>query len=244
MAVEEGSAGIDFERLERFLKSLAYANRLELLSMLRIPRTLEEIHLSPGPAKAGESADRPISRQAVRGHLEQLEDAGLVRVRTGERPGRRAQHEYVLDHAQLFAVVDELRKLSTLEASVRLDPMATQQLQESRGPLWEEGLKVVIVRGVQEGKAFSLRHGALKSPRGWVIGRSPEAHVCLEYDPFVSMENSEIIKVGDTYRLLDLRNARNGTFLNWKRLPVGGEAPLAGGDIVGVGRSLLLFRQT
>ncbi|MGQ0536220.1 MAG: FHA domain-containing protein [Methanobacteriota archaeon] len=232
----------DFDRLERYLKALAYANRLELLSLLRRPRTLDEIHLTPGPSKAGGSPDRPISRQAVRAHLEQLEEAGLVRIRLGGRDGKRAQQEYVVDHARLYAVTDELRKLSTFEPEIELDLLATEELRAPRERTWAEGPKLVLVRGVEEGRAFPLKHGDLKAPRGWVVGRAPEAAVRLEYDPYVSGENAEVLKIGNEYRLLDLRNSRNGTFLNWHRLGVGAEVPLTGGDVIGVGRSVLLFR--
>lgn len=42
--------------------------------------------------------------------------------------------------------------------------------------------------------------------------------------------------------LLDLPGNRNGTLLNWKPLARGGVAELKAGDVVGVGRSLLVFR--
>lgn len=238
-----GGDGIEFARLERYLKVLALANRLELLYALRKPRVLDEIHLTPHPSQAGLTPERPLTRQAVQHHLNQLTEAGLVRVRATERKGGRALQEYVLDHARLFAVVEELRKFSAIESLVPLDPFVTAGLAESRTPAWDEGPKLVLVHGVHEGRAFSLRHAELRPGRGWVIGRSPEAHVSLEYDPYVSTENAEILRVGNEFRLLDLRTAKNGTYLNWSRLPTGGEARLRTGDLIGLGRSLLLFRE-
>jgi len=234
---------IEFERLETYLKTLAYASRLELLSLLRSPRTLDEIHLQPGAAQAGQNPDRPISRQAVQLHLDKLEEAGLIRVGLTERKGKRALYEYAIDHARLFAVSEELRKVSALESHVPLDPNATEGLPVQRlEARWAEGPKVVLVHGVNEGRAFPLRASDAAPGRGWVIGRAQDAAVSLDYDPYVSVENSEVVQVGRQYRVLDLRSSKNGTLLNWKRLPVGGEAPLAAGDVIGVGRSLLVFR--
>ncbi|MBI4394331.1 MAG: FHA domain-containing protein [Euryarchaeota archaeon] len=237
-------AEIDFGELARALKLLAHPNRLALLYLLRWPKMLDEIHLTPSASNAGASPDRRISRQAVRGHLEQLKEAGLIRVRSTGRGGRRERQEYVLDPARLFAVVDEMRKLSTFEPTVPLDPFATEDLKHQWGPEWVNGLKLVLIRGVQVGRVFALRDMEVRPSRGWVIGRSREAHVPLEYDHYVSPENTEIIKTGNEYRVLDLRHAKNGTTLNWKRLPLGGEARLENGDVIGVGRSLLLFRAT
>ncbi|HVL48036.1 MAG TPA: FHA domain-containing protein [Candidatus Thermoplasmatota archaeon] len=235
---------IDFERLEAFLKVLATTNRLELLSLLRRPKTLDEIRLTPAASQAAGSPDRAISRQAVQGHLDRLIDVGLVRVASTERKGKRAVQEYALDHARLFAVLEEMRKLSRLESTAAVDPFATESLGEGRPLAWEDGPKVVIVHGVREGRAFPLKASAAKAPRGWIIGRAADAHVPLEYDPFVSTENSEIVKTAEGFRLLDLRTARNGTYLNWNRLPVGGSAPLESGDVIGVGRSLVVFRES
>jgi pSer/pThr/pTyr-binding forkhead associated (FHA) protein len=101
----------------------------------------------------------------------------------------------------------------------------------------------VLVHGVHEGHVFPLRAPPAAGGRGWIVGRAKDAAVSLDYDPYVSIENSEILRVGRQFRILDLRTSKNGTLLNWKRLPVGGESPLRTGDVIGVGRSLLLFRE-
>lgn len=239
----DARGGIEYDKLEAYLKTLAYANRLELLSLLRSPKTLDEIHLTPGESQAGENPDRPISRQAVQNHLDKLQEAGLIRVGLTDRKGKRAIYEYTLDHARLFAVTEELRKVSALEPTVTLDPNATEGLPDAPQAPWEEGAKLVLVHGVHEGRAFALKPSKTRPGRGWVLGRAPECAVPLEYDPYVSHENAEIVAVGRQYRLLDLRSSKNGTFLNWRRLPIGGEAPLRSGDVIGLGRSLLLFRE-
>ncbi len=87
-----------------------------------------------------------------------------------------------------------------------------------------------------------LRRDDLGSGRGWAVGRKPGLPVSLEYDPYVSLVNSEVLPVGDRYLLADLGSSKNGTWLNWR--PVGAEpVPLTQGDVIGVGRSLLVFRR-
>jgi len=230
------------DALEGYLKVLAYANRLELLSLLREPRTLEEIHLAPGRGRAGGSPERPISRQAVQGHLDRLVELGIVRARRVERRDRGAHVEYLLDQSRIFAVTEELRKLSALQSRGVVDAFATIAAPGEEEVRWEPGPKLVLVHGVEEGRAFPLRRADVRSPRGWIVGRAPEAHVRLQYDPYVSTENAEVLLSNGAWRLLDLRTARNGTYLNWRRLPLGGEAALQPGDVIGVGRSLLVFR--
>lgn len=231
-----------YAELEGYLKAIAQANRLELLESLRVPKTLDEIQLRPTAALVMGSAERVMSRQGVQNHLNKLIDAGIVRVALTDRKGKRGILEYHLDSARLFALVEELRRLTRLPASNAIDPLATQQLSEPASAPWTEGPKLVLVHGVREGRVFPLHKKDARAPRGWLIGRAAGAAVQLEYDPFVSIENAEIVERGSGYRLLDVRSARNGTCLNWRRLPPGGEAPLESGDVIGVGRTLLVFR--
>ena len=234
---------IDFARLEGYLKVLSHANRLELLSLLRQPRTLDEVTMTPTASQAEGNPHRAITRQAVQSHLDRLAEVGLVRVAPTRRVGKRAVHEYFLDQTRLFAIVEEMRKLGRLRSRVALDPFATMDLESNaRASPDEDCLRVVIVHGIDEGRTFPLRHADRRSPRGWIVGRSADAHVMLDYDPYVSLENCEILEDGAGFRLLDLRTAKNGTHLNWRRLPVGGETALRNGDVIGVGSSLLVFR--
>lgn len=230
-------------RLAEYLRALGHENRIRLLSMLRTPKAVHDIRLSPGSSRAGKSPDRPLARPSVLHHLDPLIQAGLVRVVAPDGRDDAALHEYVGDHARLFQLSEELRDLTLQARSDRAEAMETVAQEAAGTDAWEEGPKLVLVHGVQEGRVFPLRHTALHGPRGWVIGRRPQAHVRLEYDPFVSVENSEIVHDRGAFQLMDLRSARNGTRLNWKRLPVGATAPLESGDVVGVGRSLLVFRE-
>ncbi|MEO7397883.1 MAG: FHA domain-containing protein, partial [Ilumatobacteraceae bacterium] len=58
-----------------------------------------------------------------------------------------------------------------------------------------------------------------------------------------SLENSEIRADGNDFVLVDLRSSRNGTWLNWRRLGAEVRARLEPGDVIGIGRSLLVFRR-
>lgn len=233
---------VDVDTLETYLKVLSHANRLRLLRLLREPRTLGEIELTPSPSQARGNPDRTISRQAVRNHLDQLVEAGVVRVRTTRGDDGRKRNEYVLDQSRLFAVFEEMQKLTELETHFQPDPRETIAMGGDPSTEWDEGPKLVLVHGVHEGRSFPLRRSDLDDDRGWVIGRADDAHVPLAYDPYVSKQNSEILPTDDGYEILDLRTSKNGTWLNWHRLPTGGQAKLGPGDVVGVGRSRLVFR--
>lgn len=231
-----------YGELETYLKALAQANRLELLDRLRTPRTLDEIHLTPTVAVEMGSQERVMSRQGVQNHLDRLIDVGIVRVGPTDRKGKRGILEYRLDGARLFALIEELRNLTREPAAATVDPLATQSLAEPSTLTWADGPKLVLVHGVREGRVFPLLQKDLRPPRGWILGRAPGVPVRLDYDPFVSLENAEIVQENGKFRLLDLRTARNGTYLNWRHLPPGSETTLEAGDVIGLGRTLLVFR--
>lgn len=227
---------------EAVLRVLGQPNRIRLLQLLRSPRTLEELRLPPAAGRGGGSAGRPISRQAVQKHLAQLERVGLVRSRAKRVPGHPPMKEYQLDHARLFAAIDELHTYAVPPPGGSFDPTETIARPRDEVVRWEPGPKLVLVYGVQEGRVFPLRATELRGPRGWVLGRGPNAHVALRHDPYVSNEHSEIVRSEGGFRVIDLRSAKNRTSVNWTPLALGGEADLRNGDVIGVGRSLLLFR--
>lgn len=232
----------ELAELERSLRIIGYRTRLQLLSQLRVPRTMDELRLKPGIAREDLSPLRPIARQSVQAHLQTLLDEQLVRSRETKRKGKRAVHEYIADHARLFAITEALRQTVALRPVELLEPLATVHLSEPHPVSWPEGPKVVLVHGLDEGKCFHLK-ASRPDELHWLIGRTAKCHVRLEYDPFVSHEHAEFVQDDrGAFQLVDLRSARNGTFLNWKRLPLGGKAPLSSGDVIRVGRSLLVFR--
>lgn len=230
-----------FDRLAEYLKALGNPNRLALLHALRAPRMVSDIELHPEAPREGENPERPISHQAVRDHLAKLRAIGVVAVQRTERQGSIVD-EYVLNHPKLFAIVEELRQLGELRAQEAWAPMPTMASQPEAKAARDDGPRFVLVRGQGEGRVFPLRKETLSADRGWIVGRKRGLAVSLDYDPFVSGENAEVLLNGSGFTLLDLRSSRNGTMLNFKPLTRGGSAPLASGDIVSVGRTNLVFR--
>lgn len=232
----------EFQRLADHLRVLANPNRLELLYELRSPKSVDELELTPEQVQAGENPERPISHQAVRKHLSKLTSIDVVATEAKNREGRLVD-EYVLNHQRLFAIVEEFRSLGELEPE---QPVAEEETipadrREAEGD--DEGPRLVIVRGQREGRAFPLREADRVGDRGWIIGRNQGLPITLGYDPFVSAENTVIEPTSSGLAVRDLPDSRNGTFLNFERLPAGGSAELSVGDVIGVGRTNLVFRR-
>lgn len=236
------SRGLDPERLTAYLRALAVPNRVELLRKLQVPRTIGEIELRPARHLQARSPDRRLAWQTVESHVKKLQELGLVHARASQRGGRSVK-EYVVNHARLFLIVEELRLLGLLRPApgVGLDTQTgTGPLGpslEAQAPPLPEGPALVLPAGPLEGTAFPLRG---QGP--WVIGRAPGLAVSLPYDPFVSAENSEVRRGPSGFVIRDLPGSHNGTRVNWRRLAAGEEVLLCPGDAVGVGRSVLVFR--
>jgi DNA-binding transcriptional ArsR family regulator len=216
----DANVKLDYDALGELLRVLSYPARLRLLSQMRRPRTISELLVTPGRPRAGDRPERPISRQAVLQHLEQMKDSGLVRARLSQAEDARGKHEYAADPTRLFALLDDLRQVLQANYAAPAEPTATIQARPSPAAQGGAGARLILVYGAYPGRVFSLRDRE-NTRRGWVIGRKVGAHVQLEYDPYVSGENAEILPRGSGYELLDLRTARNGTQLNWTQLPVG-----------------------
>lgn len=228
---------IDYDQLEEYLRALAHGRRLELLHILQVPHALSDIRISPGKRRLGEGPERPASRQAIQHHIEILQEIGVVMA----TPGARGK-EFVVDPQRVYQVLEELRLVGTLTGGPFVLRDQTVDVADPGGRRLEPGPKLVLVHGFVEGKVFPLRRADLREGGGWVIGRKPGLHVSLDYDPFVSLVNSEVTLDRGEYRLSDLGISRNGTWVNWRR--VGPEpATLKPGDVVGVGRSLLVFQR-
>jgi hypothetical protein len=235
-----GPEPLDYDRLEEYLSALAYGSRLELLAILRQPRALQDIRLAPRQLRPGDNPDRPVARQTIQAHLEKLMDIGVVVGR--ESPQRRAK-EYVVNPQRLYQIMEEFRKVGMAAGDAPATVDATADADAPRPGVAETGPRLVLVHGLREGASFPLRRDALREGRGWVIGRKEGLQVALEYDPFVSSENAEVVPVGGDFALMDLRSSKNGTHLNWRRLGHDERPLLRPGDVVGVGRSLLVFRR-
>lgn len=218
---------IDFEKLTTYLKALAHPARLELLWRLRIPAAPGEVTIRPRRRDEGLSQERPMSRQSIMEHVEQLEEVGVVnRVEDGQ---------FVTSAQHVFAIVEDLRKLSAIETAMRVDVDSTMQQAGPVAASWPAGAKLVCVGGPWEGRAFPL---AGAGP--WSIGRASTQQVALTYDPYASHESARIVREADRWMLEPVAGARNPPRVNFS--PVEKPRALHGGDIVGVGRSLLVFQ--
>lgn len=231
---------LDYDRLEEYLSALAYGSRLELLNILRFPRNVQDIRLAPRQVRPGENPDRPVSRQTIQGHLDKMVDIGLVvRREAADRRGK----EYLVNPQKLYQIFEELRKVGAVTADAPVPHEdGTVDLTVVRAERPQTGPRFVLVHGLHEGRTFPLRREGLRDGRGWVIGRREGLQVSLDYDPYVSGENAEVVQDGKDFVLIDLRSSKNGTHLNWRRLEKDERPPLRSGDVVGVGRSLLVFR--
>lgn len=228
---------MDYDRLEWYLRALAHARRLELLHVLRVPHALSDIRVTPGRDRGGENPDRPASRQATQRHLEILQEVGVV----AASPSRERGKSFVVDPQRVYQVLEELRRVGTVTAGAFVSRDETVDASGLGARRLEPGPKLVLVHGFVEGKVFPLRAQDVADGGGWVVGRKADAHVSLDYDPFVSLVNSEVRAEGGAFRVRDVGASRNGTWLNWRRVGTEGAA-LRPGDVLGVGRSLLVFQ--
>lgn len=233
----ESSAPQD-DALSGALHALAHPSRLALIRQLRMPKTLREIQLRT--ANGADESARVISRQAVREHLDRLIAIGVVHASAAERDYGETT-EYSLNHQSLYAIAEEFRGLARLRPAS--EPVAPTV--EKRGATTDaraiSGPRLVLVKGLDEGRSFPLIAPAAGT-RAWTIGRRRGLDVSLDFDPFVSTENALIAWEGGAFHLQDLPDSRNGTMLNFAPLEKGERRRLAYSDVIGVGRSLLLFR--
>lgn len=214
------------------LEALTHPVRIRLLSILRKPRALSEIEVR----KPEGERERPLARQTVRRHLDKLIEAGVVVSREAQRTYGPTT-EYLVNHRRLFALSGEIRKLARLRPADEPEE-ETADADRSLFTTDPEAPHLVLVKGVDEGRVFELDGDQNR----WILGRRRDADIPLEYDPYVSAENSLIRRDGSALVLSDLAESRNGTIVNGARL--GPEEPrrLRAGDIIQVGDSTLIFR--
>lgn len=218
---------VDLSALADALKALAYDKRLEALQFLTRPHYIEEIAEHLG-----------IARQAAQKHVDLLVETGVLKKQIGHRASGPVT-EFVIVAPRLFALSERFSRLGQLKAEDGLGLVRTQVATRAAAPgRGERGPSLVLVHGMHPGSAFPLGPGA--GP--FTIGRDEDRHVRLDYDPFVSNRHAEVAHRGGRHVLVDTFST-NGTFLNWARLERGGEVALEPGDVVGVGKSLLVFQK-
>jgi hypothetical protein len=172
--------------------------------------------------------------------LRKLLEAGAVVALAPVGEGRRS-FEYVVNHQHLFMLLEELREVAERapDKELRGETVADGRVTHVGRPQ----PRLVLTRGLREGTTYSLAPPEGAAEHVWVLGRKRGLDVSVDYDPFVSSQNSRIMwtRPGG-YVLEDLAGNRNGTMLNYERLSPGGRAALTRGDIVGIGRTAFVFQ--
>lgn len=224
----------ELEALGEAFFALSNATRLRLLYMLTEPGYQEEIAKSLG-----------ISRQSVSKHLRKLEDHGFVEEIEGWRSTGPVK-EFQVDPKRLFALGMTLVDLGKLEPEGDLegheqDPtqmLTNKELPTQSPPEDRRGAHLLMLDGPRAGERFKLDG---EGPR-WTIGRSEDRDLQLDHDPYISSHQCEIQLDPSGHAVVDTYSA-NGTYVNYGRLPEGGRAALAPGDVVRVGRTNIVYQR-
>ncbi len=235
--------GIDEARLGTFFRAMSVPTRVQLLAQLQVPKTAAELEMLPFRKHRDLREDRALSTPAVERHLEALREAGLVRSRLAQREGREVR-EYLVNPGELADLADEVRRLTLLRpapgaAAGWSRTHATAQESSGRGGQVElpPGPAFVLAGGPLEGVAFPLTGSG-----PWTVGRSDQCALRIPLDPYVSGENTIVTQDEGAYWVRDLAASSNGTMHNWRLLDRGEVVRLRSGDTVGIGRTLMLFR--
>lgn len=219
--------GLAPEAMAELFEALANPRRLRVLRYLTDPRYLREV-----------ASEFDISRQAAHHHLDKLAETGLLRRKKGSRETGPVT-EYVLVPAALAIVHEALERVAGLPHSTPDRPGRTLTMhgsnvavsQPSRRSLW-------VVRGLDAGTTLDV--GATDDGP-WVMGRDRDCDLVLAGDPFVSARHAEVWMEEGDLRLGDLAS-ENGTYHEGRRLDRREGVVLDHGDVVGLGRSVLLYQ--
>lgn len=213
-----------YEDLARALESLSNPVRIALLHRLGTPSFMPDL-----------ATEFAMTRQALKKHLDDLEEMGLVLARQSRRGVLRAT-EYCANPAGLFALKESILALAITTDPATLPPAATLPSIARKPSNLASGPGLLLVHGDTPGKWF-----ALGGKTSWIMGRDAKADVSLSYDAFASARHAMLRKGPNGWTLTDLRST-NGTRVNFQPLPTGETVGIAHGDLVTVGKSHLLMR--
>lgn len=220
--------------LESRLRALASGPRRAILAQLRTPSALADLRVA-----AASGSTKSISKQAVQAHLRHLVAAGLVR--RDETAGGDTRVQYIMDISAMYGLASDVLDLCSSYGG----ETAADTLTRVAGRPPPKGTKIgphlLLVQGAYPGKVFRLR-STTASPDGWRIGRSKEAEIGLDYDPYVSRDHAMVGKGARSHTIEASRTAANGTWVNWQELVPGETVKLVPGDVINVGKSTLAYR--
>ncbi len=216
---------MDLAALAETLKSMASEPRLRLLQFLSEPHYLEEIATFLG-----------MARQSAQHHVDRLLEVGAIEKKPGHRETGPVT-EYVVAPHNFFALGEDMFRLGTLG---RRDPSAGLELTRegdasSGGADRADGPGLVEVNGMNRGTI----HG-LDGPGPWVVGRVESREIPLVHDRFASGRHAKVVVEGSGHALIDMFST-NGTAVNWVPLAEGTKRVLSHGDIVAIGKTVLVY---
>lgn len=214
----------EISQLTGTFEALANPLRLDLLRRLSQPAFSRDL-----------VRDMGLTRQGLRRHLDVLAAAGLIeeiRSRRGALPARA----YIASPTGLFVFKENVASLALPVDPAMLGPFPTRETPGSvRGPK-TAGPGLLLVHGDVPGRWFPLVGAS------HVVGRDSRGGISLPYDPFASARHAHLHRDGAAWYITDL-HSRNGTALNFERMPPGTTREIVSGDVLSVGRSRLVFRE-
>lgn len=233
MSIEE----LDDEELEKLGKAffaLSNTTRLRLLHLLTEPRYRGEI-----------ASALDMSRQSATKHIRKLEEHGFLEELEGFRESGPVQ-EFRVDPKRLFALGMTLVDLGKLEPEggpdereadpTQIVPDADVPDMETADP--DASAHLLILDGPRAGERFSLSG---EGPR-WTVGRDKDRDLPLDHDPYISSHQCEVQLDPTGHAVVDTYSS-NGTYVNFGRLPEGGRAALAPGDVIRIGRTNVVYQR-
>jgi len=197
-------------------------------------RRLCILHLVDEPHTRSELTDElDISRQAVTKHVDTLLEHGFVREVpswTDAGPVDRFQVDPKHPYALGKTLVD-LGKLEPEESPLG----ATEGTPDAKAPS-DPKAHLLILDGPDAGERFDLDEGDT-----WTIGRGDDRDLQLDHDPYIFNHQREIQTTPNGHAVVDVYSS-SGTVDNFAQLPEGGRSELGPGDVIGIGRTSLVYQ--
>lgn len=203
---------------------LANPTRLMLLHRLATPAFVPDLE-----------EELSLTRQALKKHLDALVEGGLVETRRTRR-GVFSATEYAASARGLFAFKEAVLDLALPEERVTRTEQRTRPASNDSASRAHDGPGLLVLHGHRRGAWFPLEGAG-----PIVVGRDETSDIPLAWDPFASARHAALSRDGVGWSLTDL-HARNGTSVNLQRVELGSTVKLANGDVIGLGRSLLVLR--
>jgi DNA-binding transcriptional ArsR family regulator len=210
--------------LARDLAVLGNETRLRLLHRLAEPAFVPDL-----------SRELGMTRQAVARHLNELEAAGLVEARHGDRRGLLPAVRYGASPSGLFLLKERLLGMALPEDAARAAPSLTRPADPGKDAA-RRGTGLLMVHGDMPGRWFDLAPAS-----EWIVGRGLKAGIQLAYDPYVSLRHAHLGRAGTNWTVTDLHST-NGTSVNFEPLEAGKAADLHAGDMLAFGRTRFVLR--